>query len=59
MSPKAVRMLDDFHGDTLKENCEECVRGSDVEDYRDPHFSRRKDMFMVARRLAGAGLLRR
>ena len=34
VSPKAVRMLDDFQGETLKENCEECVRGSEVDPVR-------------------------
>ena len=50
-------MLDDFQRVMLKEDGEECVRGSDVKNHADPHFRRKKDVLMLAGRMAEASML--
>ena len=50
-------MLDDFQKVMLKEDGEECVRGADVKNYADPHFRRKKDVLMLAGRMAEASML--
>ncbi|CAK0891907.1 unnamed protein product [Prorocentrum cordatum] len=57
VSPRVAQMLDDFRREMLKEDGEECVRAAEVKNYVDPHFRRKKDMLMLARRMALAGML--
>ncbi|CAK0869509.1 unnamed protein product, partial [Prorocentrum cordatum] len=57
VSPRVAQMLDDFRREMLKEDGEECFRAAEVKNYVDPHFRRKKDMLMLAKRMALAGML--